>query len=185
MRSIFTHALVTVLYGTGYKKVSMQYEVTFIVDPVLADQDLKNVISTYEDQLKTENCKIIHTDNIGLRQLAYPIAKRNTGVYVCIEYQSDSGEVIDKMELALRRDERIMRFLTIKLDKYGVQYNEDKRNGVISPYKIASEKKRKEAEKASAAEQEIKEKEEKEIKEKAKIAAAAKKVIEKKSEEEE
>lgn len=162
----------------------MQYEVTFIVDPVLADQDLKNVISTYEDQLKTENCKIVNTENIGLRQLAYPIAKRNTGVYICIEYQSDSGEVIDKMELALRRDERIMRFLTIKLDKYGVKYNEDKRNGVISPYKVASEKKKKEAEKASAAEQEAKEKKEKEAKEKAKLEAA-KKAAEKKSTEEE
>ena len=38
---------------------------------------------------------------------------------------------INKMELALRRDERILRFLTVALDKYGVKYNEDKRNGLI------------------------------------------------------
>ena len=63
--------------------------------------------------------------------MAYPINKKNSGVYKCIEFQSENGAVIPKMELAMRRDERIMRFLTVKLDKYGVKYNEDKRNGLI------------------------------------------------------
>jgi len=39
--------------------------------------------------------------------------------------------MIPRLELALRRDERIMRFLTVRLDKYGVKYNEDKRKGLI------------------------------------------------------
>lgn len=102
------------------------YEVTFIVDPVLSDTEIKSTMSTYEELLKNENASIVHVDEMGLKQLAYPIKKRTTGVYYSIEYSSETGALIPKMELALRRDERIMRFLTISLDKYGVKYNDDK-----------------------------------------------------------
>ena len=108
-----------------------QYEVTFIVDPVLSDAEIKQTSENYVDLLKTEGCQIVHVDEMGLRQLAYPIKKRNSGIYYCIEFQSDSGVIISRLELALRRDERIMRFLTVALDKFGIKYNEDKRNGLI------------------------------------------------------
>jgi len=108
-----------------------QYEVTFIVDPVLSGDEIKSTAKTYEDMLKTEGAVIVHNNDMGLRQLAYPINKRSSGVYFCTEFQVENGSMISKLELALRRDERIMRFLTVKLDKYGVKYNEDKRNGLI------------------------------------------------------
>lgn len=109
-----------------------QYETTFIVAPVLSDGEIKKAAESYEKLLKKEGCEIVHVDNIGLRQLAYPIKKHNSGVYYTIEYTVETGEVIDKLELAFRRDERILRFLTVKLDKYGIQYNADKRAGIIS-----------------------------------------------------
>ena len=108
-----------------------QYEVTFIVDPVLSGDEINATAQTYVDHLQSEGCKIVHVDEMGLRQLAYPIKKRTTGVYYCIEFSSEHGDIIGKLELAFRRDERIMRFLTVKLDKYGVKYNDDKRNGLI------------------------------------------------------
>ena len=108
-----------------------QYEVTFIVDPVLSGDEIKSTAKTYEDMLKTEGANIVNIDDMGLRQLAYPISKRSSGVYYSTEFQVENGSMITKLELALRRDERIMRFLTVKLDKYGIKYNEDKRNGLI------------------------------------------------------
>ena len=108
-----------------------QYEVTFIVDPVLSGDEIVATAQTYVDHLQSEGCKIVHLEEMGLRQLAYPLGKRTTGIYFCIEFTSETGVIIDKIELAFRRDERIMRFLTFKLDKYGVKYNEDKRNGLI------------------------------------------------------
>ncbi len=107
------------------------YEVTFIVDPVLSSDEIKTAANTYSDMLKDEGCKITHIDEMGLKQLAYPIKRRNSGVYYSIEYGTEAPAVIAKMELAFRRDERIMRFLTIALDKYGVKYNQDKRDGKI------------------------------------------------------
>ena len=117
-----------------------QYEVTFIVDPVLSGDEIKQTANTYVDMLKDQQCSIVHVDEVGLRQLAYPINRRNSGVYYTIEYASENGEIVPKVELALRRDERIIRFLTVKLDKYGVKYNEDKRNGLIGNRKKKQEK---------------------------------------------
>jgi small subunit ribosomal protein S6 len=108
-----------------------QYEVTFIVDPVLSSEEISSAAQNYIEHLKSEGSEIVHVDELGLRPLAYPIKKRTSGIYYCVEFQAPTGELINKLELALRRDERIVRFLTVALDKYGVKYNEDKRNGLI------------------------------------------------------
>ncbi|MBT8190467.1 MAG: 30S ribosomal protein S6 [Saprospiraceae bacterium] len=108
-----------------------QYEITFIIDPVLPGDEIQTVGKAYEKLLTNDGCQIVHVDEMGLRQLAYPINRRNSGVYKSIEFTTETGAVIPKIELAMRRDERIMRFLSVKLDKYGVKYNDDNRNGRI------------------------------------------------------
>lgn len=118
------------------------YEVNFIIDPVLSGDEIKSTASTYETLLKDQGCTIVHVHEMGLRQLAYPINKKSSGVYYCIEFTAPTGVVIGKIELSLRRDERIMRFLTVKLDKYAVKYNEDRRTGKISAYKKKEAKKK-------------------------------------------
>ena len=115
-----------------------QYEITFIVDPVLSGDEIKATAKTYVDLLEGEGCKTVHFDDMGIRSLAYPIKKRTNGAYFCVEFQAVNGEMIEKIELSMRRDERIMRFLTVRLDKYGVKYNEDKRNGLIGKKKEES-----------------------------------------------
>lgn len=117
-----------------------QYEVTFIVDPVLSDDEIKSAAKNYTDLINTEGGVVVHLEELGLRQLAYMINKRNTGVYFSLEFQSESGGFIPKMELAMKRDERILRFLTVSLDKYGVKYNDDKRNGKIGKKKESKKK---------------------------------------------
>jgi small subunit ribosomal protein S6 len=107
------------------------YEVTFIIDPVLSGDEIKSTENVYVEMLKNEGCSIVHIDESGLKQMAYSINKKSSGIYYTIEFTSESGSIINKLELALRRDERIMRFLTIALDKYGIKYNADKRAGLI------------------------------------------------------
>ncbi|GAA5219472.1 30S ribosomal protein S6 [Membranihabitans marinus] len=107
------------------------YEVTFIVDPVLSNDEIKATASNYSDHLKNENCQIVAVEDMGLKPLAYPIAKRSTGAYFSIEFNSENGEIVKKIELAMKRDERVIRHLIIKLEKFGVKYNDDKRKGLI------------------------------------------------------
>ena len=112
-----------------------QFEVTFIVDPVLSGDEIKATAQTYVDLISKEASKVVYVDEMGLRQLAYPINRRSSGVYYCVEFQIETGVFIANLELAFRRDERIMRFLTVSLNKYGVKYNDDKRNGLIGKHK--------------------------------------------------
>jgi len=65
------------------------YELTFIVDPVLSNEEIQTVRQTYEDHIKKQGCKIIHVDDLGLKQLAYPLNKRNSGIYFSIEFEAE------------------------------------------------------------------------------------------------
>ncbi len=111
------------------------YEVTFIVDPVLSGDDVKSTADHILNELKGFGATIVAVDEMGLRQLAYSINRRSSGVYYCVEFACEVADWLGKFELNLKRNERLLRFLTVKLDKYGIKYNDDKRNGLIGPKK--------------------------------------------------
>lgn len=117
------------------------YEVTFIVDPVLSSEEIKATAQAYHDLIKKSGGSIVHVDEMGLRTLAYSINRRNSGIYYCIQFSVENGDFLNDVELAMHRDERVMRFLTVKLEKFGVKYNEDKRNGLINKAKKPKPKK--------------------------------------------
>jgi small subunit ribosomal protein S6 len=103
-----------------------QYETVFIMTPVLSDEQMKEAVSKYQKILTDKGSEIVYEDNWGLRKLAYPIQKKSTGFYHLIEFKAN-GEMIAELETAYKRDERILRFQTILLDKHAIAYNEKKR----------------------------------------------------------
>ncbi len=113
------------------------YEVTFIVNPALPGDEIAATAQKYVNTVFEAKYSIVHIDEMGLRQLAYPIKKKNSGYYYSVEFSGENGAVIDKLELALRRDEKILRFLTTALDAHAVQYNADKRAGKLGKRKKA------------------------------------------------
>ena len=104
-----------------------QYETVFIATPVLSDVQMKETVKKYRDYIAENGGEIVHEEDWGLRKLAYPIQKKNTGFYYLLEFKAE-GAVIEKLETQYRRDERIIRFLTFKMDKYSVEYAEKKRS---------------------------------------------------------
>jgi small subunit ribosomal protein S6 len=122
------------------------YETVFIMNPVLADEQLKETVNKFTKIITQNEGKIDFENNWGLRKLAYPIQKKNTGFYYLIQFQAP-GNMIAKLEVELKRDERIMRFLTISLDKHSLLYNEKKR-------KTSVERKKEEVAKESVNESE-------------------------------
>jgi small subunit ribosomal protein S6 len=104
-----------------------QYETVFIMTPVLSDEQMKETVEKYQKFLKAKNAEIVFEDNWGLKKLAYPIQKKSTGFYHLIEFKADP-EVVKEWEVTFKRDERILRFLTVALDKFAIAYNEKKRN---------------------------------------------------------
>ena len=103
-----------------------QYETVFILTPVLSDEQMKEAVKKFEDILTKNGAEIVFEDFWGMRKLAYPIQKKSSGFYQLIEFKAE-GNVIETIETELKRDERVLRFLTVKLDKHAVAYNEKKR----------------------------------------------------------
>ncbi|SHG41153.1 SSU ribosomal protein S6P [Salegentibacter echinorum] len=103
------------------------YETVFILNPVLSDEQIKETVQKYEDFLVSKGAEMVSKENWGLRKLAYPIQHKKSGFYHLLEYKAP-GEVIEPLELAFRRDERMMRYLTVKLDKHAVAWAEKRRS---------------------------------------------------------
>ncbi|ACU07963.1 SSU ribosomal protein S6p [Flavobacteriaceae bacterium 3519-10] len=97
------------------------YETVFILTPVLSDTQVEEAVQKFEDLLTSHNCEIVAKENWGLKKLAYPIQLKKNGFYTLIEFKGE-GTVVADLELAFKRDERIIRFLTTKLDKHAIDY---------------------------------------------------------------
>ena len=103
------------------------YETVFILNPVLSEEQIKETVKKYEDLLVSKGAKMIAKEDWGLRKLAYPIQHKKSGFYHLFEY-TVGGEAINEVELDFRRDERIMRYLNVKLDKHAIAWAEKRRN---------------------------------------------------------
>ncbi len=119
--------------------MSNHYETVIIFSPILSDEDVKKLVTKYTKLLSDHGAKIVEERNWGLKQLAYPIQNKSNGIYYIIEFIAP-GTTISKMEIEFRRDENILRFLTTALDKYGVEYNDKRRKGLVGKGKKVSEK---------------------------------------------
>lgn len=102
------------------------YETVFILNPVLSEKETKDAVAKYKKLLKDKGAKMVHEENLGPRKLAYPIKQKSTGVYQLFEFQAPS-DIVAGMEIAFKRDENVLRFLTVSLDKHGVAYNDQRR----------------------------------------------------------
>jgi small subunit ribosomal protein S6 len=103
-----------------------QYETVFIMTPVLSDDQVKETVKKFTDFLKEKGAEIVYESNWGLRKMAYQIQKKSTGFYHLIEYKAE-GNVIGELDIAFKRDERIIRFITVVLNRHAIAYNEKKR----------------------------------------------------------
>jgi len=103
-----------------------RYETVFILTPVLSDEQAKEAVSKFTGFLKENGAKITNEENWGLKKLAYQIQKKSTGFYNLLEFDAP-GDVIGKLEVQFKRDERVLRFLTVKLEKEAVAYAEKRK----------------------------------------------------------
>ena len=104
------------------------YETVFILNPVLSDEQMKDTVDKFRKVLTDSKAEIVNDENWGLKKLAYPIQHKSTGFYHLFEYKAQA-EIVDTLEVAFRRDETVMRFLTTALDKHAVAYNARRKAG--------------------------------------------------------
>ena len=105
------------------------YETVFILTPVLSAEQTKEAVKKFEDLIASLGGSMVHSEDWGLKKLAYPIQKKSTGFYFLLDFKLE-GTALAKYEIELKRDERIMRFLTVKMDKDHLAFSEKRRSKV-------------------------------------------------------
>ena len=103
-----------------------QYETVFIATPVLSDTQMKEAVAKYTKLITDNGGEVVYEEDGGLKQLAYPIQHKTSGFYYLIEFKADP-QFVATLETQYHRDERIIRFLTVALDKDSIAYAEHRR----------------------------------------------------------
>ena len=103
------------------------YETVFIVNPVLSEQQIKDTVAKFKDLVSEHGGDLYHTEDWGLKKLAYPINNKTTGYYQLFEFKA-KPEFIQAWDVEFRRDENVIRQLTVHLDKYALEFSEKRRN---------------------------------------------------------
>lgn len=110
-----------------------QYEAVFITTPVLNTDEYTRTVKKYTDFIEKNGGEIVSKEDWGIKQLAYPIQKKTTGFYTLVEFKVDP-QAIRRLEIEFKRDENIMRFLTVKLEKYAAKYAQQRRDKLAGKF---------------------------------------------------
>jgi small subunit ribosomal protein S6 len=104
-----------------------QYETVFILTPVLSDEQMKEAVAKFKQILTDNGAEILNEETWGLKKMAYAIQKKSTGFYCLVEFKAEPT-VIETLETGYRRDEKVIRHMIVRLDKYAAMYAEKRRN---------------------------------------------------------
>ena len=115
-----------------------QYETVFIATPVLSEQQMKEAVAKYTKLIADNGGEVVYEEDWGLRQLAYPIQHKTSGFYHLIQFKA-TPDFVAHLETQYHRDERILRFLTVALDKHAVAYAEKRRAGKTAKQEVKPE----------------------------------------------
>jgi len=91
------------------------YETMFITKPTLTDEEKANVVENIKKVITENGGEVVAVDNIGVRELAYPINKFERGHYYIVYYKAPANAVLE-LERQMRYNEDLLRFMTVKYE---------------------------------------------------------------------
>ncbi len=92
------------------------YEVIYIIDPGADDAEVMRLTEAVQKIITDQGGSITKTEMMGKRQLAYEINHQRDGIYVLLEVDG-SGAEIAELERRMRVNDRILRYMTIRVDE--------------------------------------------------------------------
>src|SRR5690554_5897333 len=112
------------------------YEFTYIINPVIEEDKFKEVVDKVNKLIEKNGGEVEEVDEWGVRRFEYPINKKSNGYYVNM-YFTAPAETIAPLERALRIDDDVMRYLTLKYDSKMLRHRElQKKNEVPDIFAI-------------------------------------------------
>ena len=105
-----------------------QYETVFILTPVLSDEQMKEAVAKFKKLLTDNGAEILNEEAWGLKEDGLCYRQKNLQVFYCLLEFKAEPTIVNTLEIGYRRDERIIRFITVKLDKYAAEYAIKRKN---------------------------------------------------------
>lgn len=105
------------------------YETVFILTPVLSKHEVEETVNKVQNFLLEKNAVIELHESWGLKKLAYSINNKTTGYYELIQFKIDytkNSRIISDIDLNMKINEKIIRFIILKLDKYALVYSKNR-----------------------------------------------------------
>ena len=93
-----------------------RYETIFIVDPDISDEERAPLFEKITELIPQQDGLLVEFDEWGTKKLAYEIKKRIRGHYIRLDY-CGTGPLVDEIERLFKIDERILKYMTVLLDK--------------------------------------------------------------------
>ncbi|MBI4081949.1 MAG: 30S ribosomal protein S6 [Candidatus Lambdaproteobacteria bacterium] len=115
------------------------YESIFILDPNASEEAQKTVLQKFRDTVGAKGGKVVHETSWGRRKLAYPVKKRDYGIYHLF-YLDRSPDALQALETQYRYDESVLKWLTVAIDDLEAEQQKFERlrtEGAV--YKLKSE----------------------------------------------
>lgn len=106
------------------------YEQTYIINPVLEDDEYDKVVDKYTDFILENGGEMDEIDKWGIQKFEYEMNDKSSGYYVNTYFKAP-GELIEKLERAQRIDDNVMRFLTLRYDAKMLRHRELQKNNAL------------------------------------------------------
>jgi len=97
--------------------VTRTYELVFIADPRLPDEDVVALTDDYKAMIEAAGARVTKEESWGRRKLAYEIEKQNEGKYVVLYVEANGVNPFPEVEQRLRQNDKILRYLTVRTDE--------------------------------------------------------------------
>lgn len=92
------------------------YEVMLIVDPDVPEDEVTSLGENLQQIITDQGGTVTKNENMGRRSLAYPIGRRNDGIYLLLEVEG-TGREIAELERRMRVNDRVIRYITVRVDE--------------------------------------------------------------------
>ena len=99
-----------------------EYELMFIVDPRLTDEEVVELTDQYKAMIETSGGEVFKEESWGKRKLAYQIDKLSEGNYALFYIRSEDGSPFHEVEQRMSQNERVLRYLTVRTDAGRLRY---------------------------------------------------------------
>lgn len=99
-----------------------KYESILILDPRLNDGEVEKELKKYQELLTSKGAVDLKAENWGRKEIAYPVKKRTSGIYLIFKYSSERHEIVQELNSLVRIADEVIKFQSSRLEEKDRKY---------------------------------------------------------------